>query len=95
MRNPDIARCGWLAILLLLAGTAWAQAHLEVNTPAIAALQKACLSTALRLMPRRTRAAQPCCSQQRTTTQSSCSFCSARERIQKTATTKVSLKTKM
>ena len=39
MRNPDIARGSWLAILLLVAGTAWAQANLEVNTPAIAALQ--------------------------------------------------------
>lgn len=39
MRNLDIARGSWLAILLLLAGTAWAQANLEVNTPAIASLQ--------------------------------------------------------
>ena len=37
MRITNIARCGWLA--LLLAGNAWAQANLEVNTPAIAALQ--------------------------------------------------------
>jgi uncharacterized protein YdbL (DUF1318 family) len=38
MRIPNIARCGWLALLLLLAGQAWAQANLEVNTPAVAAL---------------------------------------------------------
>lgn len=35
----SIARCGWLALLLLLAGNAWAQANLEVNTPAVAALK--------------------------------------------------------
>ncbi|MBI2292184.1 MAG: YdbL family protein [Betaproteobacteria bacterium] len=34
-----MARLGWLALLLLLAGNASAQANLEVNTPAIAALQ--------------------------------------------------------
>lgn len=39
MRTPNIARCGWLACLLLFTGLAWAQANLEVNTPAIAALQ--------------------------------------------------------
>jgi uncharacterized protein YdbL (DUF1318 family) len=39
MRIMKNARCGWLALLLLLAGSAWAQANLEVNTPAIAALQ--------------------------------------------------------
>jgi uncharacterized protein YdbL (DUF1318 family) len=39
MRIMNIARCGWLALLLLLAANAWAQANLEVNTPAIAALQ--------------------------------------------------------
>lgn len=39
MRIENIARLGWLALLLLLAGNAWAQANLEVNTPAIAALQ--------------------------------------------------------
>jgi uncharacterized protein YdbL (DUF1318 family) len=39
MRTTNIARCGWLALLLLLTGNALAQANLEVNTPAIAALQ--------------------------------------------------------
>jgi uncharacterized protein YdbL (DUF1318 family) len=40
MRIMNIARCGWLpALLLLLASGAWAQANLEVNTPAISALQ--------------------------------------------------------
>ena len=39
MRIENIARLGWLALLLLLAGNAWAQANLEVNTPAVAALQ--------------------------------------------------------
>ena len=39
MRTTNIARCGWLTLLLLLAGHALAQANLEVNTPAIAALQ--------------------------------------------------------
>ena len=39
MRISNIARFGWLALLLMLAGTALAQANLEVNTPAIAALQ--------------------------------------------------------
>ncbi len=39
MLNPNIARCGWLALLLLFAGQASAQANLEVNTPAIAAVQ--------------------------------------------------------
>ena len=34
-----ILRCSWLALLLLPAGYASAQANLEVNTPAIAALQ--------------------------------------------------------
>ena len=33
------ARYIWLAMLLLLAGNAWAQANLDINTPAIAALQ--------------------------------------------------------
>ena len=33
------ARYNWLALLLLLAGNAWAQANLDVNTPAVAALQ--------------------------------------------------------
>ena len=39
MRIMSIALCGWLALLLLLAGNAWAQANLEVNTPAVAVLQ--------------------------------------------------------
>ena len=39
MRIMNIARCGWLALLLLLAGDAWAQANLDINTPAVAALQ--------------------------------------------------------
>lgn len=34
-----IMRCGWLAMLVLLAGNAFAQANLEINTPAIAAMQ--------------------------------------------------------
>ena len=33
------ARRGWLALLLLFAGNALAQANLEINTPAVAALQ--------------------------------------------------------
>jgi len=39
MRTMNIARCGWLTLLLLFAGNALAQANLEINTPAIAALQ--------------------------------------------------------
>jgi len=39
MRIMNIARRGWLVMLLLLAGHAWAQANLEVNTPAVAALK--------------------------------------------------------
>jgi uncharacterized protein YdbL (DUF1318 family) len=39
MRTLNIARGGWLALLLMLAGHTWAQANLEINTPAIAALQ--------------------------------------------------------
>ncbi len=39
MRIMNIARRGGLALLLLLAGNAWAQANLEVNAPAVAALQ--------------------------------------------------------
>ena len=41
MRIINIARCGQLALVLplLLAGYAWAQANLEVNTPAVAALR--------------------------------------------------------
>ena len=36
MRTLNIPRCGWLALLLLFVAQAWAQANLEVNTPAIA-----------------------------------------------------------
>src|SRR5450631_723097 len=39
MRIHNIARCGWLTLLWLFAAQAWAQANLEVNTPAIAAVQ--------------------------------------------------------
>jgi len=39
MRISNFARISWLALLLTLAGHASAQANLEVNTPAIAALQ--------------------------------------------------------
>ena len=39
MRIVNSARCASLALLMLLAGNAWAQANLEVNTPAVAALQ--------------------------------------------------------
>lgn len=31
--------CGWLALLLLFTGNVWAQANLEVNSPAVAAIQ--------------------------------------------------------
>ena len=36
-----IMRCGWLALLVLLAGNAHAQANLEINTPAINSLKQA------------------------------------------------------
>ncbi len=39
MRIMNNARCGWLGVLLLFAGHAWAQANLEINTPAVSALQ--------------------------------------------------------
>ena len=39
MRIPNIARSSWLVLLMLLATNVWAQANIEVNTPAIAALQ--------------------------------------------------------
>jgi uncharacterized protein YdbL (DUF1318 family) len=39
MRTVDILRFGWLTLLLLFAGNLWAQANLEINTPAVAALQ--------------------------------------------------------
>ena len=51
MRTMNIARCGWLALLLLLAAPAWAQANLEVNTPAIAALQSAMTKRHAELAP--------------------------------------------
>lgn len=35
----DVVRCGSFALLLLFAGHAWSQANLEINTPAITALQ--------------------------------------------------------
>src|SRR3954470_11002884 len=39
MRTLRIIHCGWFALLLTFAGNLWAQANLEINTPAIAALQ--------------------------------------------------------
>ena len=40
MRIGNFARCAWwLPVFLLWAGSLWAQANLEVNTPAVAALQ--------------------------------------------------------
>ena len=39
MRTLHIVRISWLALLLTLAGPTWAQANVEINTPAIAALQ--------------------------------------------------------
>ena len=39
MRTFNIVRLGWLALLLAFAANSWAQANLEINTPAIAALQ--------------------------------------------------------
>src|SRR5215218_9850949 len=39
MRTFNIVRLGWLALLLGFAANSWAQANLEINTPAIAALQ--------------------------------------------------------
>src|SRR4051812_32354795 len=39
MRTLKILRLTWFALLLALAGDLWAQANLEINTPAIAALQ--------------------------------------------------------
>ena len=38
MRTDKIVRGLWLACLMLLAGNAWAQANLDINTPAISAL---------------------------------------------------------
>jgi len=51
MRIMNIARRGWLALLLLLAGNAWAQANLEVNTPAVAALQSSMQKRFAELQP--------------------------------------------
>ena len=51
MRIMNISRCGWLVALLLLAGGAWAQANLEVNTPAIAALQSSMQKRHVELAP--------------------------------------------
>jgi len=39
MRTFNFVRLGWLALLLAFAANSWAQANLEINTPAIAALQ--------------------------------------------------------
>jgi len=39
MQIMNVARGAWWALLLLLAGSAFAQANLEINTPAVAALQ--------------------------------------------------------
>ena len=35
MRTLNAMRCGWLTLLLLFAGNVWAQANLDVDTPAI------------------------------------------------------------
>ena len=52
MRIINVARCGWLVLLLfLLAGYAWAQANLEVNTPAIAALRSSMQKRHVELAP--------------------------------------------
>ena len=51
MRIENIARLGWLALLLLFAGNAWAQANLEVNTPAVAALQSSMQKRFAELQP--------------------------------------------
>ena len=51
MRIMNISRCGALALLLLLAGSAWAQANLEINTPAIAALQSSMQRRYVELAP--------------------------------------------
>lgn len=39
MRKLHIMRFGWLVLLFAFAGNLWAQANLEINTPAVAALQ--------------------------------------------------------
>ena len=39
MRTNHFLRCIWLALLMQFSGSVWAQANLEINTPAIAALQ--------------------------------------------------------
>jgi len=51
MRIENIARLGWLALLLLFGGNAWAQANLEVNTPAVAALQSSMQKRFAELQP--------------------------------------------
>jgi uncharacterized protein len=51
MQTLNILRCGWLAVLLLLAGDALAQANLEINTPAIAALQSSMQKRHAELQP--------------------------------------------
>ncbi len=53
MRIINVARCGWLALVssLLLAGSAWAQANVEVNTPAIAALRSSILQRHAEMAP--------------------------------------------
>ncbi len=51
MRTMNIARSGWLALLLLLTGNALAQANLEINTPAIAALQASMQKRHVELAP--------------------------------------------
>jgi len=51
MWNLTVRRYGWLGLMLLLAGNALAQANLEVNTPAIAALQSSMQKRHLDLAP--------------------------------------------
>lgn len=51
MSIVTIMRCGWAALLLLLAGNAFAQANLEVNTPAVAALQSSMQKRHVELAP--------------------------------------------
>lgn len=51
MRIMNNARYSWLALLLLFAGNAWAQANLEVNTPAVVALQASMQKRHVELAP--------------------------------------------
>ena len=51
MRIVSIMRCGWPALLVLLTGNAFAQASLEVNTPAVAALQSSMQKRHVELAP--------------------------------------------